>query len=163
MDPNTKLILDELHKGFSNEQVGHLESAAAVFDEGKPRIEAFVEDVKLEVGKLSHHWDRSVRDITNTGPGIIPNPKSVTERPPALDGSADGSDGHCDTNCYRDWEGGFGSVYVQTHLLIKGSLATFMKKFLADKLTGVQPLPSALHVQVARGGIMACSSHLPAA
>jgi hypothetical protein len=121
MDPNTKLILDELHKGFSNEQVGHLESAAAVFDEGKPRIEAFVEDVKLEVGKLSHHWDRSVRDITNTGPGIIPNPKSVTERPPALDGSADGSDGHCDTNCYRDWEGGFGSVYVQTHLLIKGT------------------------------------------
>ena len=48
-------------------------------------------------------------------------------------------------------------------LVNSGSLATFMKKFLADKLTGVQPLPSALQVQVARGGIMACSSHLPAA
>jgi hypothetical protein len=74
MDPNTKLILDELHKGFSDsdlkweqrlldlekrhdERVGRLESMAAAFDEWKPWIEASMEDVKVEVGKLSRLWD----------------------------------------------------------------------------------------------------------
>jgi hypothetical protein len=136
MDPNTKLILNELHKGFSDsdlnweqrlldlekrhdKRVGRLESTVAAFDEWKPQIEAFMEDIKIEVGKLSRHWDRSVHDPTFVNPGLIPNPKSATERLPASDAFANGPNGHCYDTVHR--EDGFRLVFVQTHLPVKGT------------------------------------------
>jgi len=52
------------------------------------------------------------------------------------------------------------------HLLIlvdSGSSHSFLSSHIADKLQGVQFLPSAISVQVANGGIMQCAAHLPGA
>jgi hypothetical protein len=131
MDPNTKLILDELHKGFSDsdlkweqrlldlekrhdERVGRLESMAAAFDEWKPWIEASMEDVKVEVGKLSRLWDHP----------------SATECPHAPAGSADGPDGHRNDYCHQ--EEGFGSVFVQISQSRVRAIPT--RQFLLDRM-----------------------------
>ena len=87
MDPAVKLILDEMQQQFSDElrkgfsehdekwdrrfldieqsqgaRLDRLEDAAQVFDEWRPRIEATVDDVKLELGKVTRFWDRSLRE-----------------------------------------------------------------------------------------------------
>jgi len=52
------------------------------------------------------------------------------------------------------------------HLLIlvdSGSSHSFLSSHIADKLQGVQFLPSAISVQDANGGIMQCATHLPRA
>ena len=78
MDPAVKIILDEMQQRFSDElrkgfsehdekwdrrfidlelsqgpRLNRLENAAQVFDEWRPRIEATVDDVKLELGKVT--------------------------------------------------------------------------------------------------------------
>ena len=83
MNPETKIILDEIGKRFTEHdakwdkrvreqetrwekaftdfscsqenRVGALEHTAAVFDEWRPNIEGVVDDIKLEVGKLAKH------------------------------------------------------------------------------------------------------------
>jgi len=87
MDPAIKIILDEMQQRFSDElrkgfsehdekwdrwfldlehsqgaRLDRLEDAAQVFDEWRPRIEATVDDVKLELGKVARFWDRSLRE-----------------------------------------------------------------------------------------------------
>ena len=87
MDPAVKIILDEMQQRFSDElrkgfsehdekwdrrfldieqtqgaRLDRLEDAAQVFDEWRPRIEATVDDVKLELGKVARFWDRSLRE-----------------------------------------------------------------------------------------------------
>jgi len=64
-----------------------------VFDEWRPRIEATVDDVKLELGKVTHFWDRSLRERVVQEPPIFPSPQSATERSPAPT-DADGPAGH---------------------------------------------------------------------
>lgn len=103
----------------TDERLSNLEGAAKVFDEWRPRIEASVDDVKLEVGKLARHWDRSVRDKAPRDTGLLPHPKLASERPPAPDAHADGPVGHRVERHHRD--DGFGSVFVQTHVPIKGA------------------------------------------
>lgn len=143
MDTDTKLLLDEVQQRISgelaklladrdakweqslvelerhsDERVTPLESAAKAFDEWRPRIEVAVDNVKLEIGKLARHWERSMRDRSTAEPGLFPNPKSATERPPAPDPHADGPIGHRVDRHNRD--DGFGSVLIQTHVPVKG-------------------------------------------
>ena len=47
-------------------------------------------------------------------------------------------------------------------LVDSGSSHSFLSSHIADNLVGVQLLSSSVKVQVANGGIMQCSSHLPA-
>jgi len=99
MDPAVKLILDEMQQRFSDElrkgfsehdekwdrriydleqsqgaRLDRLEDAAQVFDEWRPRIEATVDDVKLELGKVARFWDRSFRERA------VPEPPSSPPR-----------------------------------------------------------------------------------
>ncbi|CAO2192037.1 unnamed protein product [Urochloa humidicola] len=134
MDPNIKLIIDriseseqKLQQRFDEfvknhgDRVDRLEKAAASFDEWQPQIEAQLEDVRFEVGKLGRQWEHSVRDSGTTSAGILPNPftKSAPGRSSASDPRADGPDGHRVDNTTR--ETGFGSVFIQTHLPVKGA------------------------------------------
>ena len=45
-----------------------------MFDEWRPRIEATVDDVKLELGKVTRFWDRSFRERAIPEPPIFPTP-----------------------------------------------------------------------------------------
>jgi hypothetical protein len=137
MDPNTTFLLNEIQKRVADELtkrfeesdakwekrflkaenlhgecIEKLESFAQALEEWRPQVEAKVDYVKLEIGKLSRHWERSVRDGASTDLGIFPNPnsKSALERPSAPDPSADGPKGHSVDHHHRDM--GFGSVFT---------------------------------------------------
>jgi hypothetical protein len=146
MDPNTTFLLDEIQKSVADEltkrfeesdakwekrfleaenlrgeRIEKLESSAQALEEWRPQVEAKVDYVKLEIGKLSRHWERSVRDGASTDLGIFPNPisKSATERPSAPDPSADGPKGHSVDRHHRDT--GFGSVFTHSPIPVKGT------------------------------------------
>ncbi|XP_072151238.1 uncharacterized protein [Setaria viridis] len=144
MDPNTKILLDEIHKCFSDElhkrfaesdlkwehrfleaerlhgdRIVKLEAAAKVFEEWRPQVDAAVDAVKLELGKLTRHWDRSVRDSASAEPGLFPTPQSASERPSASDLTADGPHGHRVDHIHRD--DGYGSVFTHTSIPVKGA------------------------------------------
>lgn len=92
---------------------------AKVFEDWCPQVGAVVDDVKLEIGKLTRHWDRSVHDLASMDPALVPIPKSAFERPPITDPSADGPHGHHVESIHRDE--GFGSVYTHTAIPVKGA------------------------------------------
>jgi len=145
MDPAVKIVLDEMQQRFSDELrkgfsehdekwdrwfldlehsqgawLDRLEDAAQVFDEWRPRIEATVDDVKLELSKVTRFWDRSLRERVVQEPPIFPSPQSATERSPAPT-DADGPAGHRAEHHYQDE--GFGSVLIHTHVPVKGTLS----------------------------------------
>lgn len=105
-------------EGQHEERVAGLESAAAAFENWKPKIESAVEAVKMEVGKLNKHWDRSVCDKAAMDPGLIPSPSLAIGRHPSLDG-VDGPDGHRVDSSSRDR--GFGFVMAFSHVPVKGT------------------------------------------
>lgn len=99
MDPNTKVLLeeiqnffaDELHKRFSEsdlkwehhfqeaerlhgDRIVKLESSTKEFEDWRPTINAAVDDVKLEISKLSRHWHRAVHDQAALDHGLFPTP-----------------------------------------------------------------------------------------
>jgi hypothetical protein len=108
MNPDTKLILDELNKRFDDlemridnrvteqddkwerkfgdlsishdARVSALERAAASLETWRPAIDAKVDNIGLEVGKLTKHYDRAVRERS---PPILPTSPPAAERPPA--------------------------------------------------------------------------------
>ena len=143
MDPAVKIILDEMQQRFSDElrkgfsehdekwdhrfldlehsqgtRLDRLEDAAQVFDEWRPRIEATVDDVMLELGKVTRFWDRSFCERAVPEPPIFPTPQSAMERLPAPTG-ADGPNGHRVDPQPQDE--GFGSVLIQSHISVKGA------------------------------------------
>jgi uncharacterized protein YukE len=101
MNPNTKLLLEEMRKEFADqklemkkafaeqdakwesrlsaveskqdERVDALEHAAKEFESWKPTIESSVQVVKAEVQKLSRHWERAVKEKTDAG--LFPSPQ----------------------------------------------------------------------------------------
>lgn len=134
MDPNTKLILNEMSKHFSeldvkweqhfndlehwsDPSVDALEQAAMSFDSWKPQIEASINDIRVEVGQLSKHWERSVFEHGPKETALLEKPGSASARPSARD-HADGPGGHREDSTHRDT--GFGSVLTYTHVPDKG-------------------------------------------
>jgi hypothetical protein len=95
MNPDTKLLLEEMRKEFAEQKkeirkefmdhdtkwearisavekqkddcIDALESAAVAFESWKPTIESSVQIVKTEVQKLSRHWDRAVKEKADAG------------------------------------------------------------------------------------------------
>ncbi|CAN6322178.1 unnamed protein product [Urochloa humidicola] len=96
-------------------RVSVLERAATSFDEWRPDIEGSLEDIRLEVHKISKNWERAVMDPCR--PPVLPLP-SAAERPPATSG-ADRPSGHRVDNFSR--EDGFGSVTTLLHPPDKGA------------------------------------------
>ncbi|CAD6268438.1 unnamed protein product [Miscanthus lutarioriparius] len=97
MDPNQKLLLDEIDKRIaarfdglerrldasadsSSSRLDALESAARSFDEWRPDVDGFIDDLrvevkrlsslKLEVGKISKYMERSMVDGPSPTPGV---------------------------------------------------------------------------------------------
>jgi hypothetical protein len=146
MNPDTKLLLEEMHKEFAeqkkeickefmdhdskwesristvekqkDDRIDALESAAAAFESWKPTIESSVQVVKTEVQKLSRHWDRAVKDKADAG--LFPPPPfgSVSPRPSA-GSEADGPEGHRGINHSRDV--GLGSTVTYSQIPGKGT------------------------------------------
>jgi hypothetical protein len=186
MNPDTRLIVEELNRRFDelemkttekfselddkliskfceyddrwerkigDLQIAHdarldmLERVAASFEEWRPGVDGLVDDICLEVGKLSKFYERSVRERSPplfpvgspsaaagasattspfpspTGGGIPPHSQvlkiqSASERPSAP-GMADRPSGHGFDNSYR--EDGFSSVTTVVHAPVKGA------------------------------------------
>lgn len=95
MDPNLKMILDELKvvggsvtdlrtslteridamESSIGKRFGDLEAAAKVFDEWRPKVDSSVEELRSEVGALRQKVDRVVPDPgAATSAGILPTP-----------------------------------------------------------------------------------------
>lgn len=115
MNPDTKLIIDEMSKRFAalklkwesrlsdrdeswgrkfvdleaahGERLSALEQAA----ESLPAIEVTVDDIHLEVNKLAKHWERAVMERSSQPP-LYPTPPA-SERPltPGLAGRPNGT------------------------------------------------------------------------
>ena len=96
-----------------DERVDVLESAAAEFEAWKPTIESSVQIMKMEVQKLSKHWDRDVKEKTDQGlfpppgsapppPGSAPPPPGSVPSRPSAGGQADGPNGHRSDSWNRD-------------------------------------------------------------
>jgi hypothetical protein len=70
---------------FSNLRVSHdahmstLERAAVSFEDWKSGIEGTIYDVRLELGKLSKHWERAARDRS---PPLLPTTAPSSVVPP---------------------------------------------------------------------------------
>lgn len=95
-----------------------LESAAASFDDWRPGIEGTVDSVRLEVGKLSKHWERSVM---HRGAPILGTSFTAAGRPSAT-GEADKPRGHRVDSASR--AGDFGSVTTVVHPPVKGTISS---------------------------------------
>lgn len=146
MNPDTKLILEELQKQFAEQddklerhfgdleakwekkfddaddttesRLVTLEKVAAAYEEWQPGIEGTMDDLKLEVRKLNKHWERAVRDNAPVLPGLCPLPESASARPPA-GVTADGPNGHR-VDIYNR-EDGYGSVTTLLYPPVKGT------------------------------------------
>jgi uncharacterized protein YukE len=146
LDARFSLYEDAWERRFADLQISHdkrmcvLERAASSFDDWSASMEGTVDDIKLEVGKLSKHWERSVRErsppliLSGASPAVDPKntpvihkpllpsgdlcPSSVSGRPSAAD-IADRPHGHSLDNLYR--EGVYGSVTTIVHPPVKGA------------------------------------------
>ncbi|PAN39674.1 hypothetical protein PAHAL_7G260200 [Panicum hallii] len=146
MDPNTKIVLDEMQQRFVDEMKKQfdvldskwtqqftdaenrkeervlaleqsVEAAATAFETWRPQIDSAVEDLKMEVTKLNKHLDRALLD-RSTDSGLLQPTVSATARPYA-GFTADGSSGHRHEHNHRDHE--FGIVFTHTHIPVKGT------------------------------------------
>jgi len=134
MDPNTKLLMDEMKKlgdRFSavESRVDSLESSlddrfkvveasSSEFASWRPGVDAAVEDLKLQIGAINKQLDRVVLDRGSHEPGILSSPEAAAASPPAGN-PAVGPDGH--RHDLRNREQGYGSVTTFTHLPVKGT------------------------------------------
>ncbi|CAL4889713.1 unnamed protein product [Urochloa decumbens] len=144
MSPESKLLLDEIEKMFSDqnsrfdkkiqetdlkweqrfgdlekkkdERLSKIETVASTLEDWRPEIEATVEDIRLEVTKLTKHWDRAVLNGASGSSGLMAQPESAAVRSPA--GTVpDWPSGHRVEQAPR--EGGFGSVMTLLHPPVK--------------------------------------------
>ncbi|RLN30976.1 uncharacterized protein C2845_PM05G36120 [Panicum miliaceum] len=146
MNPETKIILDELTKKFAeqdtkfeqrladqdakwdkrftdavfdnDERVRVLEKVAASLDEWCPDIEGTVDDLKLEVSKLSKHWERSVLNQAPPVPLLSSSPLMAAGDSSAGH-TAEPPRGHRDELMRR--ADGYGSVTTVIHPPVKGT------------------------------------------
>ena len=114
MDPHLQTILDEI-KGLSASMVDlktsvteridgvehalddrfkRIEAAAGKFGDWKPKVDASIDDLRLELGAMRKTVNRVILDSTPAaGAGILATPGSAAALPSAGN-KADGPDGH---------------------------------------------------------------------
>jgi len=137
MDPNLKLIFDELKTVSASmgdlktslehridgvekalgDRFSSLEQTASLFDAWKPKVEASVEDLRVEVGALRKIVNRVVLDSASPSLGLFPKPGS-TAAISAAGNPVDGPAGHRVDSSHRGHV--YGSVYTHTHLPVTG-------------------------------------------
>jgi hypothetical protein len=146
MNPDTQVILDEIARCFADHaakwdrrlfekdsrweptftdfakdqktRVQALKDASGVFEEWWLSMEGVIDDLRLEVGKVSKHWERAVVDKSTAMTGVLaPTPPAV-ERPSA-GAIANSPCGH--RFKMRNREDGFGSVTTLLHPSVKGT------------------------------------------
>ncbi|KAL6620771.1 hypothetical protein ACP70R_035910 [Stipagrostis hirtigluma subsp. patula] len=128
MDPRLKLFVDEMKKaGMEKSPVDRIdgveqslgsrfeavESVAASFDEWKPKMDAAVEDLQLEVGVLRKHVARVVLEREVPTSGLLTKDGAGAATPSAGNQSA-GLDGHRVDSSRRGHE--LGRVFTHTHV-----------------------------------------------
>ena len=156
MNPETRLILDELTKRFNEQdakwdsrfadqdarlarqiadleksqasRMESLERATASIEEWRPSIDGAVDDIrlqvsktKLEVSKISRHWERAVLEQPATSPGVFaaaPDAVPSAVERPHHGAPATSPNGHRVDNHHR--ESGFGVVSTLVHSPVKG-------------------------------------------
>jgi hypothetical protein len=146
MNPDTQVILDEIARRFTDHEakwdrrlsgqdsrwaatftdfakdqktcVQALENASGVFEEWRLSMEGVVDDLRLEVGKVSKHWERDVVDKSTAMMGVLAPTPPAAERPSA-GATANSPHGHRFEMCNR--EDGFGSVTTLLHPPFKGT------------------------------------------
>jgi hypothetical protein len=102
-------ILLEFHQEI---RVTALEKASGVFDDWRMSMEGAMDDLRLEVGKISKHWERAVVDKSTSMAGVLSHVPTANERP-LVGSSANSPHGHhFETS---NWEGEFGSVTTLVH------------------------------------------------
>jgi len=146
MNPDTKLILDEINKRFAEHdlkwdrrfaeqetafgrqihdleqaqetRVSALEKLAPSFDEWRPSIEGTVDDIHLQVKKLSIGWER--QSVENPGDtfGVFASSPSVAQHPAADPPVAPPVVGPRVELHHR--ENGFGVVSTLIHSSVRG-------------------------------------------
>jgi hypothetical protein len=130
MDGNTKLILDEMTKKFAalesqfteadrrkEGRLGALESATADFDQWRPKVDAAMDDLKLELRKLGKQVDRSALEQAPLQPGILSKPDFASSN--SGFNKPIGPIGHRDDHFHRDQ--GFGSEPILLPGPVKGT------------------------------------------
>ncbi|WVZ53785.1 hypothetical protein U9M48_004681 [Paspalum notatum var. saurae] len=121
-----------------DERVEALEHSAAAFQSWQPQVEqkaatleawrvgvdesivhtdADITDLRLELRKVSKHWERAVLERTVHGPPLLPLPLLVSARAPGGLLHADGPNGHCLPHHHRDL--GFESVVMPNPIPVK--------------------------------------------
>ncbi|CAN6166876.1 unnamed protein product [Urochloa humidicola] len=106
-------------------RVSALERAASSFDDWRPDIEGTMDDIRLEVNKISKNWERALLHPRHPDAPVLPTPvlptqeasPQVIERPSAQN-EASRPYGHHANNFTR--EDGFGSVSTWIHSPAKG-------------------------------------------
>lgn len=91
-----------------DDHVTKLEVAATDLGTWRPEVEALVDDLKIEVKKLSQGYDRKVFDTQLQWLHTGASPSSVTTSAPPASATVDGPSGHGAAPSHRDV--GFGSV-----------------------------------------------------
>jgi hypothetical protein len=140
MNPDTQVILDEIARRFSEhdvkwdrcltEQESRWDAAFSDFTKGQERrvqaleqntsliadwrssMEGVVDDLRLEVGKVSKNWERAVVDKSTSMAGVLAPSPPVVERPAARF-TAEPPHGH-HIELFTE-EDGFGSVTTLLH------------------------------------------------
>lgn len=100
------------------ERVKALERAAASVDEWRPSIEGTVDDIRLEVKKISRNWERAILDRTADPSGVLAPSPTTVQRPPADHQAVRPMVGHRVE--HQNQESGFGVVSTLIHSLVKG-------------------------------------------
>jgi hypothetical protein len=140
MDPHIKQVLDELKTLKSSvdlritgveekldSKFKAMEEVAVVFDDWKPKVDASMKDLKVEVGALCKTVNRVVLESNpSSSTGIFGKPRSAAATSSAGN-SVDGSNEH-DTS-FRNREDVLGKVFTHMHLPRYGYVHTPPKQF----------------------------------
>jgi len=139
MDPNSKMILDEiiglclsvedfqtsLTQRIDNVETNlddhfhTMEDAAQMFESWKPKVYSSMEDRRVEVNSLRKMVNQVVLDsISASSASIIPKPQSSMAFPSAGN-KVDDPHGHRDETSHQ--ENVFGHVYTHSYFLVKDS------------------------------------------
>ncbi|CAN6294759.1 unnamed protein product [Urochloa humidicola] len=102
-------------------RVAALERVTSSFNEWRPDIEGTMDDIRLEVSKISRNWEHALLDPRRPGTPVLPTPAMphpALEHPSALLEAPRPNGHHIEQSARED---GFGSVTTVIHPPAKGT------------------------------------------